>query len=278
MARKRKRKLKKKVKIVFIIIILIVLGGAISFMLSNKDSKVLKNTKKKTEEKTKKVIEEKPKLNKAPTNSEEAKKFGDGEYETTKGYTLKIENGITYVDNNILIVNKTYGLPEDYKPLNPYNETNSDWSIEMIDKDAMNAFKSMQSDAAALNLNIYISSGYRGYNSQKRIYENYVLKDGKDAADTYSARPGYSEHQSGLCFDLNSVNDSFTNTNEGKWVNDNAYLYGFTIRFPKGKETETGYQYESWHLRYVGKELAEKLYNKGDWLSLEDYYGLTSKY
>jgi D-alanyl-D-alanine carboxypeptidase len=97
-------------------------------------------------------------------------------------------------------------------------------------------------------------------------------------ADTYSARPGHSEHQTGLCFDLNSIDDSFAYTNEGKWVNNNAHLYGFIIRYPKGKESITGYQYESWHLRYVGKDLANKLYNDGNWLTMEEYYGLSSKY
>ena len=104
------------------------------------------------------------------------------------------------------------------------------------------------------------------------------LKKKTAAADTYSSRPGNSEHQTGLCFDLNSIEDSFQYTSEGKWVNDNCYKYGFCIRFPKGKDAYTGYQYESWHLRYVGTELAEKLYNNGDWISLEEYFGITSEY
>ena len=90
--------------------------------------------------------------------------------------------------------------------------------------------------------------------------------------------PGNSEHQTGLCFDLNSIDDSFGDTVEGRWVNDNCYKYGFCIRFPKGKDAYTGYQYESWHLRYVGKDLAEKLYNNGNWISLEEYFGITSEY
>ena len=204
--------------------------------------------------------------------------MSDGEYTTSKGYTLKKEKGISYIDGN-LIVNKTYSLPDSFVPTNPYSgSVASDWCIECIDKYAMEAFKLMQSDAKSLGLNIYIASGYRGYSKQVTLYNNYVKEDGKDAADRYSARAGHSEHQSGLCFDLNSVNDSFTNTNEGKWVDSNAHLYGFIIRFPKGLEEETGYQYESWHLRYVGKDLAKELYNNGNWLSLEGYYGLSSMY
>ena len=130
----------------------------------------------------------------------------------------------------------------------------------------------------SLGLNLWIASGYRSYATQKRLYNNYVSSDGKEAADTYSARPGYSEHQTGLAFDLNSVEESFANTDEGKWVKDNCYRYGLIIRYPKGKESITGYIYEPWHLRYVGVKLATKLYNDGDWITLEEYFGVDSKY
>ncbi len=136
----------------------------------------------------------------------------------------------------------------------------------------------MQADAKSLGLNIKITSGYRSYKTQETIYNNYVYRDGKTNADIYSARPGYSEHQSGLSFDLNSISDAFAKTNEGIWVNNNAYLYGFIIRYPKNKQNETGYKYESWHLRYVGEKLARTLYNDGDWITIEDYFGLDSFY
>ena len=282
MARRKKRRLKKRIKVIFkLFLLIILLGGIGTFMILSKEHKFDNKDSKRNEEKTKKVdnevINNKEELKPAPKNSKEYTDLEDGEYKTDKGYIIKIEKGIASVEGN-LIVNKTYSLPKDFRPTNPYSKTDKDWAIEMIDKDAMNAFNDMKSDATSLGLNIYIASGFRGYNSQERIYNNYVAKDGKEAADTYSARPGYSEHQSGLCFDLNSVEDSFANTNEGKWINNNAYLYGFIIRFPKGKEDKTGYQYESWHLRYVGKELAKKLYNNGDWISLEEYYGLSSSY
>ena len=282
MARRKKRRFKKKIKVIFkLFFLIILLGGIGTFMILSKEYKPNNKNSKETEEKTKKVdnevVDNKDKLKPAPQNSKEFTSLGDGEYKTDKGYIIKIEKGIASVEDN-LIVNKTYSLPKDFRPTNPYSNSDKDWAIEMIDKDAMNAFNDMKSDATSLGLNIYIASGFRGYNSQERIYNNYVVKDGKEAADTYSARPGYSEHQSGLCFDLNNVEDSFANTNEGKWINNNAYLYGFIIRFPKGKEDKTGYQYESWHLRYVGKELAKKLYNNGNWISLEEYYGLSSSY
>ena len=189
---------------------------------------------------------------------------------TSKGYTLKIKNGLAYIDD-VLIVNKTYYLPENYTPTNLYS-TLSDNCPTCLEKEVMEAYNEMKAQTVTLGLNIYIASGYRSYNTQNYLYNNYVARDGVAAADTYSARPGHSEHQTGLAFDLNSVSSAFGYTDEGKWIKDNCYLYGFIIRYPKGKESITGYMYEPWHLRYVGKELAEKIYNNGDWLTLEEYF------
>ena len=91
----------------------------------------------------------------------------------------------------------------------------------------MAAFKLMQADASSIGLNIYISSGYRSYKYQETLYNNYTAVSGQTNADTYSARPGHSEHQTGLCFDLNTIDASFAYTEEGKWINNNAYLYGY---------------------------------------------------
>ena len=201
----------------------------------------------------------------------------DGKEKTSKGFTIETRNGATYIDG-YLIANKTYALPSTFIPENPEVPVTEARSNTSLDKDLMTAFRKMQADATAKGLNIYIASGYRSYDYQVSLYNRYVANDGKTAADTYSSRPGNSEHQTGLCFDLNSIEDSFQYTNEGKWINDNCYKYGFCIRFPKGKDAYTGYQYESWHLRYVGEELAEKLYNNGDWISLEEYFGITSEY
>ena len=136
----------------------------------------------------------------------------------------------------------------------------------------------MKSAAKEENLDIFISSGYRSYNRQKTLYNNYVSNDGKEEADTYSARPGHSEHQSGLALDVNTVDDSFANTEEAKWLVENCYKYGFILRYPKGKSNETGYKYEPWHFRYVGEDLATKLYNNGNWITMENYFGITSTY
>lgn len=208
--------------------------------------------------------------------SSKYKKMQDKTITTSKGYTLKIKNGVAYIDD-ILIVNKTYSLPENYTPKNT-NYKLQDRCVNCLEKEVMEAYNEMKTDANSIGLNIWLASGYRSYSYQNTLYNNYVKRDGKEAADTYSARPGHSEHQTGLAFDLNSVDDSFANTNEGKWIKDNCHLYGFIIRYPKGKEKITGYKYEPWHLRYVGKELAKKIYNNGEWLTLEEYFGITSEY
>lgn len=183
---------------------------------------------------------------------------------TTKSYTIKRINGIYYV-NDILIANKTYALPKDYAPGGLLSDFN-------------NAFETMRKDAANQGINLKVVSGYRSYSTQNAIYNRYVNRDGVATADTYSARAGYSEHQSGFAADINSLDQAFINTPEGKWLNENCYKYGFIIRYPHNKESLTGYMYEPWHIRYIGKNIAKKLYNNGSWLSLEEYLGITSKY
>ena len=197
---------------------------------------------------------------------------------TSKGFVIEKKDGVTYIDGH-LIANKTYPLPSSYVPKDTHTDAGTQkYCQTCIVNDAWDAWTLMKADATALGLNIWIQSGYRSYSAQKGLYDKYVNRDGKDAADTYSARPGHSEHQSGYAFDLNSITDAFASTTEGKWVNDNAYKYGFIIRYPKGKEDITGYKYESWHLRYVGKDLASKLYNNGDWITMEEYFGIDSQY
>ena len=200
---------------------------------------------------------------------------------TKKKQDVSVSNntdGLKIIDG-ILIVNKSYPLPKDYVPTNTYKDaTGLNYCSECINVDAYEKYKMMKADMASLGMNIWIQSGYRSYSLQESLYNKYVNRDGKLAADTYSARPGHSEHQTGLAFDLNSISDDFQYTSEGKWVNENAWRYGFILRYPKSKESITGYKYESWHLRYVGEDLATKLYNNGDWITLEEHFNLTSKY
>lgn len=189
--------------------------------------------------------------------------------------TVYTEGVITpkYIDG-VLIINKSYPVPSDYVP-EKLVYLNEKGSVVDYVKDA---YLLLEETAKNEGLNIYSSTAYRSYSFQSVLYENYVKRDGKEEADKFSARPGYSEHHSGLAIDLNTVNDEFSDTKEAKWLSDNCYKYGFILRYPKGKENETGYKYESWHIRYVGKELAEKLYNNGDWITLEDYFNITSEY
>jgi len=136
----------------------------------------------------------------------------------------------------------------------------------------------MKQDSKKVGLNLIIQSGFRSYNTQVNVYNKWISLDGKEIADTYSARPGHSEHQTGLALDLNLIDNKFEETPEFAWLNDNCYKYGFILRYPKEKQHITGYIYEPWHYRYVGSELAKKLYNNGNWITLEEYFGIDSKY
>ena len=208
-------------------------------------------------------VKEKPVQNTSSSNTSSPTQ-PDKEFTTSKGFKGYTKNGMTYIDG-ILIANKTYSLPSTYKPGGLTSTTNE-------------AFKKMQAAAKLDGISLVIKSGYRSYATQKSTYNYYVSRDGKTKADTYSARPGHSEHQTGLAMDLNIINDTFHNTKEAKWLASNCYKYGFILRYPKGKTNETGYKYESWHFRYVGVDLATKLYNNGDWITLESYFGITSQY
>lgn len=170
----------------------------------------------------------------------------------------------TYV-NGILIVNKKNPLPQKYAPGEH--------------KLARKSFNEMAVEAKKSGFRLTTVSTYRSYDYQTTLYAKYAARDGKKAADRYSARPGYSEHQTGLAFDIGEVNqgkhwvsNSFGETKAGKWVAENAHRFGFIMRYPKGKESITGYMHESWHFRYVGKEIAEDIYKRK--ISLEEYLDL----
>ena len=175
-------------------------------------------------------------------------------------------------DDNLVLVNKFYHLPDKYEPsdLVTLNSKYNKGSNNKMRKEASEAFMKMVDAALLDNIILKNASAYRSYDYQVNLYNNYVNRDGKVAADIYSARPGYSEHQTGLCSDINTIDSSFDNTNESKWLVNNAYKYGFILRFPKNKEDITGYKYESWHYRYVGTKAA-KIIHEND-LTLEEYY------
>ena len=217
------------------------------------------------------IVKEKPAPTPTPSNTSNniCAPVEDGTFTTSKGFKGETKGGITYIDG-VMIANKTYSLPSTYAPGGLTSQTNA-------------AANEMFAAAKADGYSMWAQSGFRSYDTQKRLYNNYAARDGKAAADTYSARPGHSEHQTGLAFDVCAtgkpcINSNFNNTAEAKWLSENAYKYGFILRYPSGKTGETGYKYESWHFRYVGVELATKLYNGGNWITLEDYFGITSQY
>ena len=178
--------------------------------------------------------------------------------------TGKLTNNGSYYSvrgkyDDIIIVNKKHGLSKDYNPgENPI---------------AKAAFVRLRDDMINQGLNVGRSySGFRSYDYQKTLYDNYVSRDGQAAADRYSARPGYSEHQTGLVFDLTDKSGNLLeDARASQWLKDNAHNYGFIVRFQAGKEASTGYMPEAWHIRYVGKE-AKDIHDSG--LSLEEYFGI----
>ena len=178
--------------------------------------------------------------------------------------TGKLTNNGSYYSvrgkyDDIIIVNKKHGLSKDYNP--GENPT------------AKAAFVRLRDDMINQGLNVGRSySGFRSYDYQKTLYDNYVSRDGQVAADRYSARPGYSEHQTGLVFDLTDKSGNLLeDSRASQWLKDNAHNYGFIVRFQAGKEASTGYMPEAWHIRYVGKE-AKDIHDSG--LSLEEYFGI----
>lgn len=181
------------------------------------------------------------------------------------------------------VVNKGRKLPGDYIPA---DLVVPDVALRfaasspemMLRNDAAQALKELFTAAEAQNLPLILTSGYRSYGSQAAIYSRNVARDGQAATDAVSARPGHSEHQTGLGADIGSksrkceFDKCFGTLPEGAWVAANAHSYGFIIRYEQGKTSLTGYDFEPWHLRYVGKELANELYKAGQ--TMEQFFGL----
>lgn len=180
-------------------------------------------------------------------------RYKQGEY----GYPTTIIEGPYYI-NGILVVNKKYSIPENF--------------ANGINNEALAALTEMQKEATKQGLSLPNISDFRSYATQKQLYQSYIIEYGINYANTYSARPGHSEHSSGLAFDIGNINYAYGLTASGRWLSENCHKFGFIIRYPKGKESITGYNYEPWHIRYVGKENALKIYNSG--LCLEEFLKL----
>ena len=166
--------------------------------------------------------------------------------------------------NGILIVNKEFGLPDTFLPGE--------------DSEARAAFEKMKADAAEEGIYLNAFSTYRSYWSQNSLYNNYVANYGQDPTDTFSAKPGFSEHQTGLAFDIGGsdrslwAEEDFKYTEEAEWLKSNCTRYGFILRYPEGKDWITGYMHESWHFRYIGVEHSKNFENSN--LTLEEYLGI----
>lgn len=190
----------------------------------------------------------------------------EGKNEPNQSGNQNVENKATpytvsgprYV-NGIMIVNKKNPVPYNYAPYE--------------NAEAGNQVRNLISEMQTLGFNISNSySGFRSFETQAGLYQNYVNGYGKAEADTFSARAGYSEHQTGLAFDLLHGDGTLVvNNNEVNWIAQNAHRFGFIVRYKAGKEHITGYQAEPWHLRYVGN-IATDIYNSG--LTLEEYLGV----
>jgi D-alanyl-D-alanine carboxypeptidase len=191
----------------------------------------------------------------------ELEKYSEEAYINQKRATFDTNDNLYYSKNGVILVNNDFPMSKDYNP---------GLSIE-----ANNAFNKMRGEANRVyNITIVAFSTFRSYDEQEILRQQYEKIDGKDA-ENYSAKPGTSEHQTGLAFDIGGIDrnkdlqESFNNTEEAIWLAQNAYKYGFILRYPAGKEKITGKQYESWHYRYVGVEHAKRIYEQN--LTLEEY-------
>ncbi|WP_313800474.1 M15 family metallopeptidase [Cytobacillus sp.] len=203
---------------------------------------------------------------------------------------VKVVNGKNVIQNPtnyMVLVNKEFSLPDGYAPedlVRPnvlFSFGDQDIEKAYMRKDAAKALETMFDAAKKQGIHLFAVSGYRSYDRQTQVYNAEVNKYGEEKAAKAVAIPGTSEHQTGLTMDLSSqsakfeLSEEFGETAEGKWIAANAHLYGFILRYPKGKEGITGYKYEPWHFRYVGKEAAAIIFKKG-W-TLEEYFGTVKK-
>ncbi len=181
---------------------------------------------------------------------------------------------IKYPHERSVLVNKSHKLPDGFSQYNLVNMnrayTVNDGKQYLISAVAYDKYKQMADAAKKEGLSMKVISAYRTEAYQKNLYNDKVRTSGKINADKYSARPGHSEHQTGLAVDISSTKGTFEYTPEFRWLQKHAHEYGFILRYPKGKEWITGYAYEPWHYRYVGVDAAKKIYQEG--ITYEEYY------
>ena len=172
----------------------------------------------------------------------------------------------------LVLVNKYYKLPSDYEP-EDLVPVDSNLGRGKLREEVYEAYKKLYADALEMGYNLKVVSAYRSYETQEAVYNRYLLDDPQEIVDTYSARPGHSEHQSGLCLDVSEPGysiDDFYLTEASKWLAENCHKYGFIIRYPENKTDITGYQGEPWQIRYVGLDTAQDLVKRG--ITYDEYY------
>lgn len=195
----------------------------------------------------------------------------------------KQQYSLTEPSSPWVIVNKDRPLAKDYRPadlVTPKVTLNSQKTAEenSLRAETAKALEELFAEADGMGFRLMLASGFRSYALQGTYYNGYVARDGQTAADRYSARPGTSEHQTGLSLDISRADrkcyleQCFGELAEGKWLAENAYKHGLILRYPAGQEAITGYQYEPWHFRYVGKELAAELHKNNQ--TLEEFFEL----
>ena len=294
---KNRKKTKLKIKnIIIILIVFILLGIAISIITKNNAKPKIKD-KKEIKQKEKILTEQEKKYQELNNINKKLDYFKDDYLDRYLEYkknnqNLSNEQIIKNVNMNLdlekyeqtqpakyqntekILVNKYYNVGQDYIPenLELIDNQYAIGNMKMV-KVAKEAFESLSAAAKKENLNIIAMSTYRSYDYQTNLYNRYVAQDGKENADTYSGRPGHSEHQTGLAADVYNKTETYTNferTKEYQWMQEHAHEYGFILRFPENKVGETGYQFESWHYRYVGLEAAK--YIKEHNISFEEYF------
>ncbi len=173
---------------------------------------------------------------------------------------------------DLMIANKYYTI-EDYVPEDLVHIDSYYGLDAYLDRDTYEAYTKMADQMMSEGIDVWITSAYRSYDSQVNIYNRYLAIDPQEVVDTYSARPGFSDHQTGRVVDLIEPGGdlgSFEYTDAKAWLDEHAYEYGFILRYPEDKEDITGYMYESWHYRYVGKEVAKYIHDTG--ITFDEYY------
>ncbi|MEM5011663.1 M15 family metallopeptidase [Niallia taxi] len=203
---------------------------------------------------------------------------------------IKVVDGRNIIQNptnTVSLVNKSFGLPDGYAPedlIRPevqFSFGNQDIEKSYMRKEAANSLADMFNAAKKDGVILYAVSGYRSFDRQTVLYDAEIEKVGQKKAEEAVAYPGNSEHQTGLAMDISAksvdflLTEDFEATKEGKWLKDNAHLYGYILRYPKGKEDITKYKFEPWHFRYVGEKSANDIYENG-W-TLEEYFDQVRK-